>query len=271
MMNMMNTGMFNEADETTVNMNQMTDFFRMMNNINKEENNYEDLGHDKEVITVYFHSIHPYQHFSIYCSFNEKVSNVIKKYIIKTGDYDTTKKFIFDANDLNQSLTVGEVGLNNGSTILVVSTNGPKGGGGYGMYFSDVNKNKTREITFSKTAPSYRTVTKGINIFGICNFKKCEAYKKEVVVMINKKKFDLIKERDELFCPACESPITPKTVGFYLCKFKIYGKKINDGKEEYFENRIDEANNKNSVKYFDPDLNGEVMMTQLIFEVIEYF
>jgi hypothetical protein len=248
----------------------------MTNNINKEENNNEDLGHHKNVINVIFRAKDNDDktiHIAINCSIDEKVSNVIKKYRIKTGDYDITKRFIFNRKELNQnqSLTVYEAGLQNHSKIFVASTMETKGGGGYGIYFSDVNKNKTREITCSKKAPSYRAVTKGINIFGICNFKKCEAYKKEVVVMINKKKFDLIKERDELFCPACESPITPKTVGFYLCKFKIYGKKINGGKEEYFENRIDEANNKNSVKYFDPDLNGEVMITQLIFEVIEYF
>jgi hypothetical protein len=266
----MNTGIFNEVDGTTVNINQMTDFFRMMNNINKEENIYEDLGHDKEVITVYFRSIHPYQTIPIICSLDEKVSNVIKKYRIKSGDYDTTKKFYFNGKELKQYYTVCEAGLDNYMRISVEIT-GQIIGRGYPMLFSDVNKNKTREITCSKKAPSYRAVTKGINIFGICNFKKCEAYKEEVVVMINKKKFDLINERNELFCPECGSPIIPKTVGFYLCKFKIYGKKINDGKEEYFENEIDEANNKNSVKYFDPDLNGEVMITQLIFEVTEYF
>ena len=273
MMSMMNTGMFNEADETTVNMNQMTDFFRMMSNINKEENFFEDLGHDKEVITVFFNYITEggFLHsIAINCSFNEEVSNVIKKYRIKSGIYDTTEKFYFNGQKLNQYYTVGEAGICKLARIDVVKT-GNVVGCGYSMLFSDVNKNKTREITCSKKAPSYRAATKGINIFGICNFKKCEAYKEEVVVMIKKKKFDLINERNELFCPECESPIIPKTVGFYLCKFKIYGKKINDGKEEYFENRIDEANNKNSVKYFDPDLNGEVMITQLIFEVIEYF
>ena len=260
---MMNTGMFYQTNETTVNMNIMTDYFRMMNNINKKENNNEDLGHDIEVITIYFNEI------AIYCSNNEIVSNVIQKYRIKSGDYDTTKNFIFNGKTLNQSLTVGKAGLGNRCHIFVIETRQILGGG-FSMLFSDVNKNKTREITCSKKAPSYRAVNKGINIFGICNFKKCEAYKKEVVVMINEKKFDLIKERNELFCPECGSPIIPKTVGFYLCKFKIYGKKINNGKEEYFENNIDETN-KNSVKYFDPDLNGEVMITQLIFEVIEYF
>jgi hypothetical protein len=52
--------------------------------------------------------------------------------------------------------------------------------------FTDISKNKTKEIGFSKKALSYRKVTKGINIFGICKFKKCKAYKKEVVVRIKK-------------------------------------------------------------------------------------
>ena len=207
---------------------------------------------------------------SITCLCNEKVSDVIERYRKETGDYDPTNTFIFNIGQINQYLSVSEAGLEDGSVIEVVMRNNLIGTG-FSMLFSDVNKNKTTEISCSKEAPSYRAVTKGINIFGICTFKKCDAYKKEVVVMINKKKFDLIKERNELFCPECGSLIIPKTVGFYLCKYKIYGKKINNGREEYFENKIDEVRNNNTVKYFDPDSNGEVMMTQLIFEVIEYF
>ena len=41
----------------------------------------------------------------------------------------------------------------------------------------------------------------------------CKACKKEIVVPI-KKKINLIKEKDELFCPECESIIIPKTVCF---------------------------------------------------------
>ena len=100
--------------------------------------------------------------------------------------------------------------------------------------------------------------------------QKCKAYKKDVVVMI-KKKMDLIKERDELFCPEYEAPIIPKTVGFYLCKFSIYGKKMENDKLERFMNEPDEAKNEASVKYFDPELNGEVMFIELIIEVLQYF
>ena len=61
----------------------------------------------------------------------------------------------------------------------------------------------------------------------------CKACKKEVVVPI-KKKINLIKERDKLFCPECESIIIPKTVCFYMCKFKKYEKKIEDSRKTIF-------------------------------------
>jgi len=207
----------------------------------------------------------------IQCLLSQKVSEVIKEFSEKSGyNIDNNCKFIFNAKHLNESLTVAEAGLTDLANIFLVTTKGIKAAGGLPMLFSDVSKNKTKELTFSKKAPSYRKVTKGINIFGICKFKKCIAYQKEVVVRIKKKKFDLIEERNDLFCPECEALIVPKTVGFYLCKFKIYGKKLENGQEQEFSNESDEASNKGTLKYFDPELSGNVMITQLIFEVEKY-
>lgn len=249
----------------------------MMKNLNEEKvNEKNELNSEKkensiEGIIVTFRISYPQSNpppVNIYCLRNEKVSDIIHKYRKKSNDYES-KKFVFNAKNLNQSLTVAEAGLINDSNIFVVR-NGVKGAGGPAMQFTDVSKNKTREIKFSKNAPSYRKASKGINIFGICNCKNCKAYKQKVVVIIKKKKFDLIKERDDLFCPECGANIIPKTVGFYLCKYKIYGKKIEEDKIVPFDNDIDEANNKDSLKYFDPELNGEIIMIELIFEVIEY-
>jgi len=204
-------------------------------------------------------------------SYNEKFSDVIKRYRQKSGDYSPTNKFIFNGEDIcNNNLTVSELGLSNGFNILVLRTQDILYDGNYSMMFTDLSKNKTSEIKCSKTAPSYRKIIKGINIFGICNFKKCQAYNKEVVLNVKKKKIDLIKERDELFCPDCEATIIPKTVGFYLCKFLIYGKIIENGKEKCFRNKEDEANKVDSMKYFDPGLNGKVMVTELVLEVLGY-
>ena len=47
-------------------------------------------------------------------------------------------------------------------------------------------------------------------------------------------------------------------------------KKQKTVEKQYFENEPDEASNENSAKYFDPKLNGEIMVSELIFEVLEY-
>jgi len=248
--------------------NQMANMTNQMANMTNQMKNDELREQQSGRISLIFREGHA-GGTMIQCYTDEKVSDVIQRYRIKSNDRDPTKKFIFNARALNCDLTVAEVGMTHNCNIFVVATKGIKGMG-FPLMFTDLSKNKTKEIGFSKNAPSYRKVTKGINIFGICNFKKCKAYKKEVVVRIKKKKLDLIKERDELFCPECEATIIPKTVGFYLCKFKIYGKKLEDDRIIPFENEKDEANKKDKLKYFDPELNGEIMVTELIFEVLGY-
>ena len=80
-----------------------------------------------------------------------------------------------------------------------------------------------------------------------------------------KKKFDLIKEKDNLECPECKGVVIPKTLGFHLCKYKVSGKVLNDIIEPFeFEGK---AENENSVQYFNPDENGEVMVVEFKIEV----
>ena len=64
---------------------------------------------------------------TIQCMPNEKVKEVIKRYRIKSGDKDETKKFIFNAKNLNLSLTVAEADITNNANIFVVTTKGIKG------------------------------------------------------------------------------------------------------------------------------------------------
>ena len=264
----------NQMDSLMEMNNQMMMSMNLMgeNMMNYQNNNSNDKGNQEifdNTICLMFKEFDNIPRISIFCDKDEKVSEAIRRYRIKSNDNNPKTRFIFNSKELKPYLTVSESGMTNNCTIIV-RDGGHISGGGFSMMFTDTSKNKTREIQFSKTAPSYREVAKGINIFGICNFKKCKAYKKEVIVKVKKKKFDLIKEREELYCPECEAIIIPKTVGFYLCKFVIYGKKIENGKEESFRNKEDEANKKDSIKYFDPELNGEVMITELVFEVLEY-
>ena len=56
------------------------------------------------------------------CNIREKVSSLIEKYRNKSGDRDDNKKFIFNAKNLNLSLTVAKAGITNNANIFVVST-----------------------------------------------------------------------------------------------------------------------------------------------------
>jgi hypothetical protein len=63
----------------------------------------------------------------VQCMPNDKVSDVIEKYRNKANDRDDTKKFIFNAKNLNTNLSVAEAGITNNANIFVVATKGIKG------------------------------------------------------------------------------------------------------------------------------------------------
>ena len=56
------------------------------------------------------------------CNKNEKVSDLIERYRIKSGDRDLSERFIYNAKDLNFSLSVEEAGISNNLNIFVLST-----------------------------------------------------------------------------------------------------------------------------------------------------
>ena len=204
--------------------------------------------------------------------YSEKFSDIIEKYREKAQDFENVEFYNSFLNP-NPNLSLLDLGLQNFSVIYVSPFRHITGG--MPVKFTDVSKNQIKELGFSKNPkniPSYRTVKKGINIFGFCRCKKCSARNKEVIVPIEGDKLDLIQDKDELSCPECESTIIPKTVGFYLCKYKIFGKKVGQNNIiENFENPIGEAKNKNTFNYFSPESNGETTMIELKFEVLKYY
>ena len=64
---------------------------------------------------------------AVQCSSDEKVSKIIEKYRSKANDRDDTKRFIFNAKELNKNLTASEAGLQNRANVFVVTTKGVKG------------------------------------------------------------------------------------------------------------------------------------------------
>ena len=64
----------------------------------------------------------------IQCRKEDKVSDVIRKYRIESGDNDNTVKFIFNAMILNPLLTIEEAGMTENGNVFVVVTKDVKGG-----------------------------------------------------------------------------------------------------------------------------------------------
>ena len=65
-------------------------------------------------------------------------------------------------------------------------------GGLVGLEFVNLENSKSKVLKFSKNAPKWRKVCDGLNLFGKCIYKKCEAYNKEVIFQVGINiKFDL--------------------------------------------------------------------------------
>lgn len=142
------------------------------------------------------------------------------------------------------------------------------------LKFCDVSKKEgPTQKEFSDDAPDYRTVSKGLNIWGNCRNKRCEVFNNIVIVPLRKCKIDLGENIFdlELPCPVCENNVRPITAGFYMCRYKIYGKIIKEEKEVSIPEINEVANNQNSCSFYSPDTNEMAKYTQLVFEIIEIF
>ena len=123
---------------------------------------------------------------------------------------------------------------------------------------------KAKVLKFSTNAPKWRKVCEGLNLFGKCNYNKCEAYKKEVIYTVGiNKKFDFNSQKKEIKCPICNKNFIPLTLGFWKCEYQIKGEKLKNG--EYIRININGRETKgDDFEYFDTDENGTTTWNELI-------
>ena len=57
---------------------------------------------------------------TLLCTGKELVSQIIDKYRAKSGDQDMTEIFLFNANRVNPTLTLDEIGIKNNGYIEVI-------------------------------------------------------------------------------------------------------------------------------------------------------
>lgn len=110
-------------------------------------------------------------------------------------------------------------------------------GGGMGEPFVDIENSEIKQIEFGD-APEYRRVIRGLNFLGKCSNKKCRIKGKVFYIKIGKGSLDYfrLKNDGKFVCPICDYPVTPKSCGFWDCKFKIKGegRKVSEIKVKSF-------------------------------------
>jgi len=196
---------------------------------------------------------------------NEKVKNISCRLEALLGIRDNDYKLIFNTKVINMDLTFAEIGIVNNAIIFLVRPKGIKGGevGSSAKSIADPTKKAPVEWPTTEDGPFYLTVKNGINIFGFCQNKECQAYKKEVCCPFGYGIFDLIEDLNSKSkkcpkCPACEFLLLEvESCGFMNCEYHYIGKKYENKKliDVNFSKKT--KGGYGAIDYIDPGKKGE--------------
>ena len=136
-----------------------------------------------------------------------------------------------------------------------------------GIETVDISKNKTKEVSPAKSAPSYRNGIEGLNIWATCKNNNCIAYNDVVYIQIGYvQNWNLFEHlEDKVVCPSCKEMVNPENYYFKKCFYKIDYIKNCDGKMK--RDSISGSASSDNFKTFDEEESGKAIFAKLVFNV----
>ena len=157
---------------------------------------------------------------------NYSIEHLKSQIMRRNGVPPDQQRFVFGANQLEDSKTLQDYGIKHNDTIHLVLR--LRGGG---FSFIDVSKDEAQiDLNWSPTAPKWRIVVPGLSVEGVCANNDCAAYQEYIICNYGCTTHNFKNIR--LQCPICYMPIDDKeNLGFSNCFYKIRGMKSGSNTE----------------------------------------
>ena len=181
-----------------------------------------------------------------------------------SGDIRTHLKF--NAKLLYNDKTFSDYGIEDGDTI-VLPQKSIGGGGGFGLYTIDVEKNNTRIIELDCNAPPHRNIGYGLSVQAICE-NDCVLKNQIIYTTLGfVTNYNILSHLNDIKCPKWQKTVYPKNFGFFQCKYEIEYDKWENNKK--ISGSIEGKTEKEFILF--SEYSGIATFSKLIFDVVEYY